>query len=398
MSEIINNSEIRKETIKSILQKLHQGSSIEEVKEEFEKTFEGVSPSEISEAEQALIAEGMEVSEIQKLCDVHAAVFKGSVLDIHNTENLEKIKGHPVYALKLENRELERIIDERIIPKLKSMEEEENINELKEALRELGKLNLHYTKKENIIFPLLEAHGIEAPPKVMWGVDDEIRAVWKSTLMEPIYKNIISLSDKVKEMIFKEENILIPMLAEKLTEEEWRRIDAETRELGFIVEEMPEWKRSLNLSSTIRTGNNKVKEELSEGIISTPTGAFTAQELIAVLNTLPFDITFVDKDDRVKYFSEGKERMFIRTKAAIGRKVSNCHPPASVHIVEAIVEDLRSGRKDHEDFWIRLGDKFAHIRYFAVRDEKGEYLGVLEITQDIKPIQEIEGEKRLASR
>ncbi|WP_426348555.1 DUF438 domain-containing protein [Alloiococcus sp. CFN-8] len=407
MSEIINNSELRKETIKSILEKLHKGSSIEEVKEEFERTFNGVTPSEISEAEQALIAEGMEVSEIQKLCDVHAAVFKGSVLDIHNTENLEKIQGHPVYALKLENRELERIIDERIIPKLKTMEEEDGISELKEALRELGKLNLHYIKKENIIFPLLESHGIEAPPKVMWGVDDEIRAFWKRILMEDnnliidlktFEENIISLCDKVKEMIFKEENILVPMLAEKLTEEEWRSIDAESRELGFIVDEMPEWKRSLNLSSSTSSSHETVKEELTSGIITTPTGTFTPQELVAVLNALPFDITFVDKDDRVKYFSEGKERMFTRTKSAIGRKVSNCHPPASVHIVEAIVEDLRSGRKDHEDFWIRLGDKFALIRYFAVRDEKGEYLGVLEITQDIKPIQEIEGEKRLASK
>ena len=200
-------------------------------------------------------------------------------------------------------------------------------------------------------------------------------------------------------MIFKEENILIPLLAEKFTEEEWRQIDAESRELGFIVGEMPEWKRSLDLSFYASTkANNKVEQELSKSIITTPTGSFTSKELIAVLNTLPFDITFVDKDNRVKYFSEGPERMFTRTKAAIGRNVSNCHPPASVHIVEGIVEDLRSGKKDHEDFWIRMGEKFALIRYFAVRDEKGEYLGVLEVSQDIKPIQEIEGEKRLASK
>ena len=241
----------------------------------------------------------------------------------------------------------------------------------------------------------------------MWGVDDEIRAIWKTVSKEDnlqsvdiraYEKNIIDLCNKVKEMIFKEENILIPMLAEKFTEEEWRKIDAESREIGFIVDEMPVWKRSLNISMNSTHNKETFKEGLPKGIINTPTGSFTSQELIAVLNALPFDITFVDKDDRVKYFSEGKERMFTRTKAAIGRKVSNCHPPASVHVVEAIIEDLRSGRKDHEDFWIRLGDKFALIRYFAVRDEKGEYLGVLEVTQDIKAIQKIEGEKRLASK
>ena len=107
--------------------------------------------------------------------------------------------------------------------------------------------------------------------------------------------------------------------------------------------------------------------------------------------------TFVDKDDFVKYFSEGKERTFIRTRSIIGRNVSNCHPPASVHIVEKIVNDFKTGRKDQEDFWIKLGDKFVLIRYYAVRNDKGEYLGVLEVTQDIKEIQQIVGEKRLVS-
>ena len=116
-----------------------------------------------------------------------------------------------------------------------------------------------------------------------------------------------------------------------------------------------------------------------------------------MLNTLPFDITFVDKNDTVKYFSQGKERIFPRTKTILGRTVSNCHPPASVHVVEQIVEDFKSGKKDNEDFWIDMRGQFVYIRYFAVRDEKDEYLGTLEVTQDIKHIQEIRGEKRLVS-
>jgi len=133
------------------------------------------------------------------------------------------------------------------------------------------------------------------------------------------------------------------------------------------------------------------------GVLTLPSGVLKTEEVIRMLDVLPFDITFVDKDDIVKYFSQGTERIFPRTKAIIGRNVSNCHPPASVHIVEKIVEDFKNGIKDHEDFWINMGEKFILIRYYAVRSEKGEYLGVLEVTQDIKPIQEITGEKRLAS-
>ena len=123
----------------------------------------------------------------------------------------------------------------------------------------------------------------------------------------------------------------------------------------------------------------------------------TQQELTHMLNTLPFDITFVAKDDTVRFFSQAKDRIFPRTKAIIGRNVSNCHPPASVHVVEQIVEDFKSGKKDQEDFWIKMGDKYVMIQYFAVRDEQGEYLGVVEVTQDIKGIQGLTGEKRLVT-
>ena len=135
----------------------------------------------------------------------------------------------------------------------------------------------------------------------------------------------------------------------------------------------------------------------NNGYIKFDAGILLPQEINAMFNTLPIDITFVDKDGAVKYFSQGKERIFARPKSIIGRQVQNCHPPASVHIVEKIVEDFKSGKKDNEDFWIKLGDKYVLIRYFAVRNENGEYLGTMEVTQNIKPIQEIAGEKRLLS-
>ncbi len=129
--------------------------------------------------------------------------------------------------------------------------------------------------------------------------------------------------------------------------------------------------------------------------ITLPTGMFTLKELMAVLNTLPVDITFVDKDDRVRYFSEGKERIFTRTKSVLGRRVQDCHPPQSVDVVEKIVNSFREGKRDSVDFWINLKGREIYIRYFAVRDKQSSYLGALEVTQDITEIRKLEGEKRL---
>ena len=195
-------------------------------------------------------------------------------------------------------------------------------------------------------------------------------------------------------MIFKEENILIPMLLENVTQEEWKTIADESGEIGFIIQDVPEYIPSAATASSSAVGQ---PGETSDGRIQLPTGFFLGQELTHMLNTLPFDITFVAKDDTVRFFSQAKDRIFPRTKAIIGRNVSNCHPPASVHVVEQIVEDFKSGKKDQEDFWIKMGDKYVMIQYFAVRDEQGEYLGVVEVTQDIKGIQALTGEKRLVT-
>ncbi|NTV79177.1 MAG: DUF438 domain-containing protein, partial [Clostridiales bacterium] len=200
---------------------------------------------------------------------------------------------------------------------------------------------------------------------------------------------------KIEDMIVKEENIMTPMLLENLKKEDWAVIANGSFEIGFLIDQVPAYE------DTTEKQVEKTKPDLDipvqPGLITLPSGVFTTQELTCVLNALPFDITFVDKNDLVKYFSEGTERTFPRTRAIIGRNVSNCHPPSSVHVVEKIVEDFKSGARDQADFWIKMGGKYVLIRYYAVRDEKKEYLGVLEVTQDIAPIQEITGERRLLS-
>ena len=407
MSELINNREYRRKVLKELIMELHHGKPLDEVKAKFKETFEGISTTEISEMEQALINEGMPAEAIQKLCDVHAAVFKGSIEEIHQPQKLGEIPGHPVHTFKLENREIEKLINERIQPHLEAFQRNahhETIAPLSEDINLLGQIDKHYSRKENLIFPFMERYGITAPPKVMWGVDDEIRAAMKESKnlltnnngskgqLEEVIKETLQ---KITEMIFKEENILLPMAIETVSEDDWASIAEESDEIGYcLTQPQGIWKPvNLNVEQKVRTEGQKP----SDGYLRFETGLLSHEEAGLIFNTLPVDLTFVDKDGTVKYFSQGKERIFPRTKAVIGRKIQNCHPPASVHIVEQIIEDLKAGRKDHEDFWIKMGPRYVYIRYFAVRNEQGEFLGTMEVTQDIQPIQEITGEKRLLS-
>ncbi len=405
MSEIINNREYRKKALKELILELHDGKTVEEVKEKFAKLIEGVSAMEISEMEAAIIAEGMPIEEVQRLCDVHSAVFRGSIEDIHKEDikDLEQIPGHPLNTFLLENRELEKLLDgelKKAMVFFEADDDKEQVYKLIEVLNLLWDIDKHYSRKENIIFPYLEKYGITAPPKVMWGVDDEIRADIKGIKLElenyrgnkeEILSRLKTLTERVKEMIFKEENILFPMCKETLSEDEWINVAEDSEEIGYCLA-VPSgiWKP---IREKVEGKTNEVLDK--PGYIRFETGYFSLKELELMLNTLPLDITFIDKDDTVKYFSQGVERIFARTKAVIGRTVQNCHPPASVHTVESILHDFKNGTKDSESFWIKAADIYVYIRYFAVRDKKGNYIGTLEVTQNIKPIQEIQGEKRL---
>ena len=407
MSEIINNREYRQKVLKELIMELHAGKTVEEVKSRFEELIKGVSASEISEMEQALIMEGMPVEEIQRLCDVHAAVFKGSIEDIHKVQKPDETPGHPVHTFKLENRELEKLINERLKPHLaefRASDNSENIYKLLEDINLLLDIDKHYSRKENLLFPYMEKYGITAPPKVMWGVDDEIRAAIKELKgmlqdykgeKEQVYTKADEAAGRVIEMIFKEENILFPMVLETLTEDEWMTIESESDEIGYcLAGPQGKWKPE---RTNVEEKQKETGQTAADGYLKFETGLLTAKEISLMFNNLPIDITFVDKDGAVKYFSQGKERIFPRTKAIIGRQVHNCHPPASVHIVEKLVEDFKTGKKDSESFWIKMGGRYVYIRYFAIRDENGDYAGTMEVTQDIQPIQEISGEKRLVS-
>ncbi|MEK3967876.1 DUF438 domain-containing protein [Paenibacillus sp. FSL H7-0323] len=418
MSELINNREVdvpeqtrRQAMLKEIIKELHAGKSVEEVKARFAEAVGDVTVAEISAMEHSLMTEeGIPVSEVQRLCSVHTAIFKGSIEQIHRSSQPEEQPGHPVHTFKLENREIEKLVNFRMdlhATKFQKNDSEEQIFKLLEDLSLLLDLDKHYSRKENLLFPYLEKYGIYGPTKVMWGVDDNIRRMIKeakaalstySGNAAEIGVQLEEIIKEVNEMIFKEENILLPMALDKLTEDEWVKIARESDEIGFcLTAPEQEW-----IPERAAEPDGAVLEETEGatpqgGFIRFETGLLSLHQLETVLNHLPVDLTFIDENDVVRYFSHGKERIFARTKAVIGRTVQNCHPPQSVHVVEKLLEDFKAGRKDAEDFWINIKDKFIYIRYFAVRDESGQYMGTLEFTQNIAPIRALEGQKRILS-
>ena len=403
MSELIDNRKYRQQILKELIMELHEGKSVDEVKEKFAHAIEGISVAEISAMEQSLIDEGMPVEEVQRLCDVHAAVFKGSIEEIHRLTKPEQEPGHPIHTFQAENKKIQQLIDERIKPHLETYQitpSQQNAALLEQDFKLLAKIDKHYQRKENLLFPYLEQAGITAPPQVMWGVDDEIRNDLKEVLVllsdpdsrpDELLAKAQAASNKVEEMIFKEESILFPLALETLTEDEWFTIAQESAEIGFTLYDPKQtWQPK-------HAPKEKTVHQTPTGTISFETGSLTAEEINAIFNHLPVDITFIDNNDVVKYFSQSPERLFSRTKAVIGRKVQHCHPPASVHVVEKLLADFKAGNKDQESFWIEMGDVYALIQYFAVRNQDGSYLGTMEVSQNIKPLKEITGEKRLLS-
>ncbi|OQB47998.1 MAG: hypothetical protein BWY00_00936 [Firmicutes bacterium ADurb.Bin153] len=409
MSEMIHNrpgsmDPARQHHLRRLIKDLHQGRDPEDVKREFAALFASVSSEEIAAMEAELMAEGMPVEEIQRLCDVHAAVMGTSVAQVHGKDHPEKAPGHPLNQLEEENRALEELVDASLkeaASAYRSGVSNENAYKLLEVLNTLTDVDKHYLRKENLIFPFLEKAGITAPPKVMWGVHDEIRVDIKKAkaLIPSKGPEAADMADtvgrKVKDMIFKERNILYPMLKDALTEDDWAKVEKESDDVGYcLVAPKQRWipaRAVLYPEASAKAGDVQ-----TEGM-NLGTGTLTAKQLELMLNTMPVDVTFIDADDTVRYFSNSKERIFVRSKAVLGRAVQNCHPPKSMPIVQKILDDFRSKMKDHEDFWINMGGKTVYIRYFAVRDEDGSYLGTLEVSQEISGIKGLEGEKRMMS-
>ena len=404
MSELIDNSKHRKSTLKELILKLHQGENPDQVRLELIELLGQVPYGEVVEVEQELIAEGLPQEEVLKLCDIHSAVLQGHV-DLSAAADIPE--GHPVDTFIQENKELKKITAQvnnliQAISEQADIDLNNYIPLIREKFNLLLDVDKHYQRKEYLVFPFLEQKGITGPPQVMWGKHDEIRELLKGSieilqtpgisrdeLLAAAELVMLQATKGVNEMTSKEEEILFPMCMDQLTEQDWVHVCQQTMEIGYcLYDPKTEWKPAWKLE-----GEKPLLT--AEGAVQLPSGSFQVHELIKVLNTLPVDITFVDKHDKVKYFSQSEERIFTRSRAIINRDVRHCHPPSSVHIVEKILEDFKSGRQSYAPFWIQMKGQFIHIAYYALRDDAGGYLGTLEVSQNLTALRALEGEQRI---
>ena len=383
--------EERQEILKNLMLRLHAGEDKGVIQEEFNEVFDEITPYEIQLMERNLMSEGITFAEIMSLCNVHANLM-GSKVNTQTTLADFEQPGHPVHVMKMENLAIRGALDrvERLLVNFLETKDSTIEKGLKRQISLLDQFENHYQRKEYAMFPIMEKKGITAPPKVMWGVHDQIRDLYrdfKNALndgKESTLEEFQIARDEMLEMIQKEENILIPMVEQVFHVDDWETIASQSPDYGYcIVKPEKEW--------AVKKSFSPVKEETqieSEGDIPLSTGSLSLKELNLILNLLPMELSFVDAQNIVKYYNEGngEEKIFKRTPSAIGRDVILCHPPRVHETVQTIFEQLKSKQKEKEEMWFKTEDKMVHVTYHAVWDEEGKYMGCLEYVQDIKPL------------
>ena len=431
----------RVEALKQIIGDLHRGGDLDSLKNRFAALIKDVTPEEIARLEQQVIEEGLPEEEVKRLCDLHVKIFEES---LEAQKFPETIPGHPVHTLMLENRALEKILEdiknvsEGLKEKAAGKGLAARLLDLPPLLSRLAEIDKHYLKKENQLFPLLEERGVVGPTKVMWAIHDDIRKELKelrrlSSSAETLQREhpdfisrIGQLVQMAQDMIYKEEKILFPMSLEVLTEEDWVRVKQGEEEIGYAwikpgserkvegevlssAHQAAKSSYAANLTGSVGPEPGATSEPVKESelrpdraparrietILNLNTGKLTPDQVDLILTHLPVDISFVDENDTVVYYSDTPDRVFPRSPGVIGRKVQNCHPPRSVHVVSLILEAFKKGEKNVAEFWIQLRGRFIHITYFAVRDVKGQYCGCLEVSQDVTGIRALQGQERL---
>ncbi len=361
-----------------------------ELYDKYREDIENVTPQEAFEIFHSLIEEGVKPDEILVFLDKTINVFHKSLLN-YRWEKPEN--SNFLMDLIKENEELVKRTDEiKILLKEPSLRAKKQ--NLLPKLTGLQEFDDHYLKKENILFPYMENampkfHGLS----IMWALHDVVRARIKEAI------NIVKDSNSTEEQLNKaiadvffgmlglkkkEELILFPSASEVLSEDDWHQMYKQSLEYNFPFIEKPDVKI-----------NDEETEIFESGRFKTETGELDFRDILMIFNALPVDLTFVDENNKVKFFTRPKDRIFPRSPAIIGRDVNNCHPPASVHIVEEIIESFRSGKENFAKFWINVKDKMILIQYFALRDNDGIYRGTLEVSQDITEIRQLDGERRL---
>jgi DUF438 domain-containing protein len=401
--------------ILNIIDKFFKGENLSELQKEFEKELEGtITPGEFALAEQKMEDMGVDNSQFEAKIDELLKIFKKSLEKV-SIDNLDE--GHPLDTFIKENKAIKELLAE-----LREADKKVDLKNIDhdywvKAYDKIAQINTHYVRKENQLFPYLEQKGFDKPSTVMWALHDDVRQLikfYRNLLDDKNYEELFDtqemLFNSIEDMIFKEEKILWPASLEMLSEQEWAEIRQGEDEVGYcLIDTPPMWNPNWQHPSTkVETKQMQVAENVEPvsftgggkassqaGAINLDVGAITPEQINLIFKHMPFDVTYVDENDEVRYYNKGEDRVFPRSAGIIGRQVKYCHPPKSVHIVEKIVDAFKSGERNEANFWINFKDKFVYIQYFAVRDNNGNYKGVLEITYDAKTVRSLEGEQRL---
>ncbi len=399
------STEENKAIIKNLINKLKDGVNPEAVRKEFKTFIKTMTPLQFANAEDLLIKEGMPAEDIHHMCDVHLAVLAETLTEDVNLAP----EGHPVNILMQEHVILLKYANE-LRDLYKDIKGKSNYAEISKELEKITSIidhlkasTSHYVREENILFSYLEKHGVTQPPKIMWIDHDRIRDIEKNlySLLEKrekleyvefvktFHTYAHGLAELLANHFSKENKVLFPTAIQVCTKDEWIEMRKQFDDIGyccFTPELPPVEQKEENIVQPSSTP--------SDDVLDFGTGTLTFEDLIMLFETLPVDITYVSKDNTVKFYSEG-DRIFPRAPSIIGRLVENCHPDKSVDRVLEIIESFRNNTLDKAEFWLKIEGRMIFIRYFPMRDSKGEYQGVLEVTQDVTQIRKLEGEKRL---
>lgn len=395
MSELIENKNNKLDNLYSFAHRLIDGENGKMLIETYQDVIDTVNATDAMQVFDRLLTGGYPVEKVKANVGKIINVFYKSLNAITWDKPAE---GHFLYHLMQENRAIEKHIADirpsiKVILKPDGSLIDEPLAKLRAFIKTAQDYELHYIKKENILFPYLEKTFTQHRClQLMWSFHDDYRRSIKAlkTNLQQEKPDIQQLNTELGKLffvimpiIFREEQIVFPVALRAVPEKSWHEMLEQSREIGWCYGVKPVY------SHQVADGLNL------QGKVNLGTGSLNPEQIILMLNQLPVDITFVDENDEVCYFSGAKHRIFPRSKAIIGRKVQNCHPPESVHVVNEIVDAFKKGTKDHADFWIQMKGRFIHIRYFALRNETGDYKGTIEVSQDATEIRLLQGEQRL---
>lgn len=394
MSEFTNNALNRARDLARFMQGLIDGQSGAELVKKYNLITENYVPVDVLAAFDLMFDQGADIENLKMASN---KLFNILYKTLNSYPSISPDKGSFIYFLILDNQSIDDLLKsiKPLIRQINKKPTNELRNDIAEVFKQLQKVDLHYVVKENVLFPVLEQEWEKHQClKLMWSFHDDIRKNIKATIdclgadeFDLKYFNKISsiVFFNIYTIIFREEKILFPLMEENIETDVLDDMLRQTHEMG------------LSFVKTIYS--EKAKKQIVETenakIIKLSTGNVSMQQLELIFKHLPVDITYVDENDTVVFYSDPPHRVFPRTSSVIGRKVQNCHPPESVEVVEKIVDSFRKGEKDEASFWIHMGPKFVLIKYFAVRDEENNFKGTLEVSQEISEIQQLEGDRRL---